>query len=192
MAFLQTELAYQRDGFGWLADRIRRRLAERTDWEELIHPSEYEEMNVRVVEYHRQTAPGPGISEYEHYDMDSVVTIDVCLSEESDWTGGQFGTLEPTGVVETHRFGKGDAVAFLSHKFHCVSKVQTGVRRVLVIELWRGPDRSCPHRCCSFGQKCPSEKDHSVALQPRIAPALPFRLAAVGQDGTGAARQTYA
>ena len=135
-------------------------------------------------------APGPGISEDEHYDMDSVVTIDICLSPQEQWTGGKFGTLEASGELATHSFGKGDAVAFLSHKFHSVSKVKTGERRVLVVELWRGPDRTCPHRCCYFGQKCPAEKDHSVALTPTFKPSLPFRLQAVDQSGEGLVWET--
>ena len=30
---------------------------------------------------------------------------------------------------------------FLSHKYHCVSPVESGVRNVLVAELWEGDER---------------------------------------------------
>jgi hypothetical protein len=49
-------------------------------------------------------------------------------------------------------------VAFFSHKFHCVDQVTKGTRRVLVVEFWRGPERSCPHRCEWLGWTCPHEE----------------------------------
>jgi hypothetical protein len=32
-------------------------------------------------------------------------------------------------------------------QYHCVQPVISGRRRVLILELWAGPERRCPHRC---------------------------------------------
>lgn len=110
--------------------------------------------------------------------MDSVVTIDVLLSRPNEeFAGGKFQTLEVGGEMAEHAFHQGDAVAFLSHKFHCVGQVETGIRRVLVMELWRGPARSCPHRCEFLGKSCPMEPGYTA--QPSAEPLLPFRLGGV-------------
>jgi hypothetical protein len=55
--------------------------------------------------------------------------------------------LGPGEVLIAQRFELGDALAFLSHKRHCVQPVTSGVRRVMVIELWCGEERTCAHRC---------------------------------------------
>ena len=39
------------------------------------------DLQARVVEYHRQIAPGPGLSDERHYDMDSCITVDIVLSQ---------------------------------------------------------------------------------------------------------------
>ncbi len=122
--------------------------------------------NVRVVEFHRQLAPSPGLSDVKHYDMDSLVTFDVLLNDEFE--GGEFQTLEADGQLLNHCLEEtlecgghaypvagagnrtvkaGDALVFVSHKYHCVSPVTAGERQVLVIEFWRYPFRGCGHRC---------------------------------------------
>lgn len=125
--------------------------------------------SVRVVEYHRQVAPSPGLSDIRHYDMDSLVTFDVLLND--DFEGGEFQTLECDGSLTNHTrefpaaeaengtateplqgrgnktIKSGDALLFVSHKYHCVSPVIGGERHVLVIEFWRYPFRGCGHRC---------------------------------------------
>ena len=62
-------------------------------------------------------------------------------------TGGTFSTLEADGYLHKRRFERGDAIIFLSHKFHCVAPVTSGRRNVLVCELWEGVARPCPRRC---------------------------------------------
>ena len=42
---------------------------------------------------------------------------------------------------------------FLSHKYHNVLPIRSGKRHVLVMELWNGPEKTCPHRCETVG-KC--------------------------------------
>ena len=37
---------------------------------------------------------------------------------------------------------------FLSHKYHCVSPVESGTRNVLVAELWEGDEREAADGRC--------------------------------------------
>jgi len=105
--------------------------------------------NVRVAEYHMQKAPSRALPDRYHHDSDSLVTIDVMLSDSAgDFKGGEFQTLESNGIMKCdYDFTCGDALVFVSHKYHCVQKVSAGERRVLVLEFWRGPECRCPHRC---------------------------------------------
>ena len=45
------------------------------------------------------------------------------------------------------QFEKGDMLLFLSHKYHTVAEVTSGLRQVLILELWQGEERECAHRC---------------------------------------------
>lgn len=101
--------------------------------------------NLRVAEFHRHTSPSEGLPDPHHYDMGSLVTIDVLLGDGS-FEGGCFQTLEPDGSLTEHSMAPGDALLFVSHKYHCVSPVTTGIREVLVLEFWRGPEQRCGHR----------------------------------------------
>eukprot|EP00913_Durusdinium_trenchii_P009592 g9012.t1 len=84
------------------------------------------------------------------------MTVDVLL--QSPDAGGHFQTLERGQRLRKHRFDPGDALIFLGHKYHCVTPVEAGCRRVLVVELWHGQERTCGHRCdrrwkrCDFGR----------------------------------------
>eukprot|EP00435_Cladocopium_sp_Y103_P010807 s1476_g2.t2 len=98
---------------------------------------------VRVAEFH-EMHPGGGLRDPNHYDVGSLITVDVMLEEAE--AGGRFQTLEPSGRLLSHRFKAGDALVFQGHKYHCVSPVKKGRRRVLVVELWRGRERCCGHR----------------------------------------------
>ena len=46
-------------------------------------------------------------------------------------------------VVTEQSFEQGDCLVFLSHKHHSVGAVTGGTRKVLVIEMWDGPE--CRH-----------------------------------------------
>eukprot|EP01052_Picozoa_sp_SAG31_P031852 SAG31_NODE_3424_length_4291_cov_1.659113_7_plen_106_part_00 len=87
-----------------------------------------------------------------HYDMGSCVTIDIMLTQPKD--GGSFQTLETNGQLLSHKFERGDAVIFPSHKYHCVQPVVNGTRQVLILELWVGEERSCNHRCEQHFGRC--------------------------------------
>ena len=115
----------------------------------------------RTVEYHEVQAHG-ALPDPTHFDGGSLVTIDVMLAnpcasaedgdgrggrEEGDFEGGRFVTVEADGSLTAHRFERGDAIFFVSHKYHSVQPVTRGRRAVLVAELWHGPERRCAHRC---------------------------------------------
>ena len=58
-------------------------------------------LTFRCVELHRSTRNG-GLPEKEHYDRGSVVTVDVRLSPEGAFSGGEFRTVEADGTVKGH------------------------------------------------------------------------------------------
>mmetsp|Transcript_4351 Transcript_4351/g.14731 ORF Transcript_4351/g.14731 Transcript_4351/m.14731 type:complete len:344 (+) Transcript_4351:37-1068(+) len=125
-------------------------------------------INVRTVELH-EVAPGGSLPHRDHFDNGSCVTIDVMLSEPGvDFTGGR---LEMPAAVESQdsapKFEQGDAIVFPSHKHHCVQPVARGLRRVLVLELWCGAERSCPHRCEQHWGTCSCELG-PLGLQHRL------------------------
>ena len=54
-------------------------------------------------------------------------------------TAGEFTTLEADGEEITANLkNMGDAVVFVSEKYHSVQVVESGVRRSMVTELWGG------------------------------------------------------
>lgn len=104
------------------------------------------QLSFRCAEYH-QVLPAGGLPIKEHYDAGSLITLDLMLSETGDFAGGVFATLEADGELKEHAFERGDLIVFVSHKYHCVSPVSRGLRRVLVAEIWEGVERRCPGRC---------------------------------------------
>eukprot|EP00747_Dinoflagellata_sp_TGD_P078334 gnl/TRDRNA2_/TRDRNA2_160014_c0_seq2.p1 gnl/TRDRNA2_/TRDRNA2_160014_c0~~gnl/TRDRNA2_/TRDRNA2_160014_c0_seq2.p1 ORF type:complete len:440 (+),score=83.89 gnl/TRDRNA2_/TRDRNA2_160014_c0_seq2:64-1320(+) len=113
-----------------------------------IGPERMAFLQPRCVEYHR-VLPGGSLPDPTHIDGGSVITIDVMLSDPSggDFTGGEFCTLESDGRYAQHTFGQGDAVVFVSHKYHCIRPLLSGLREVLIMEFWEGDERHCDHRC---------------------------------------------
>ena len=103
-------------------------------------------LGMRCAEYHTVHTSG-GLPKQTHYDAGSLITMDLMLSHTSDFEGGVFSTLEQDDSLTHHTFERGDLLAFLSHKYHCVSPVTNGTRQVLVCELWEGLERRCPGRC---------------------------------------------
>jgi hypothetical protein len=82
-----------------------------------------------------------------HCDYGSLVTIDLMLSDTSEFDGGMFETLEPDGTLLAHPFERGDALVLLSHKWHSVTPLRRGRRNILVSEIWEGLPRRCAQRC---------------------------------------------
>ena len=103
-------------------------------------------LHLRSAEYH-VVLPTGNLAQPKHLDYGSLLTIDFMLSDTSEFEGGTFSTLEADGTLKEHIFERGDAIIFLSHKFHCVAPVTSGRRNVLVAELWEGLPRQCPRRC---------------------------------------------
>ena len=68
--------------------------------------------------------------------------------------GGQLYTPEADGSECVPEFRLGDMCLFVSHKYHNVKPVTSGRRRVLVVELWEGVEKTCAHRCVTAGD-CP-------------------------------------
>ena len=67
----------------------------------------------------------------EHYDQGSVITVDIMLSDAmAELKGGRFQTSEADGTTQTYDFEQGDALVFVSHKFHGVAPLLSGCRQV--------------------------------------------------------------
>lgn len=112
-----------------------------------------DDIRIRVIELHRVEVAG-ALSSKKHLDQGSLVTVDLMCSDSSEFTGGEFLTLEASGELVAHPFHRGDVVFFPSHKYHCVQPVTSGTRKVMVMELWRGEQRTCAHRCLSHLEPC--------------------------------------
>lgn len=125
----------------WLHDRLFE-AARAVDAESWNHVLRDRSLQLRCAEFHTVTPPG-NLAYEEHYDQGSLVTVDIMLSDESDFGGGTFSTLEIDDVLVEHTFQKGDLMLFLSHKYHCVSPVTSGRRNVFVAEIWEGAPGTC-------------------------------------------------
>ncbi|KAJ1449833.1 hypothetical protein M885DRAFT_583265 [Pelagophyceae sp. CCMP2097] len=117
---------------------------------ELLKDVDLSKLRPRTIELHRVSKSG-SLPFPHHHDTGSALTIDIMLSPPDDFVGGQLSTLESDGreekLVSRPFESQGDAFVFLSHKYHCVQAVTAGERRVLVMELWDGVERTCGHRC---------------------------------------------
>ena len=129
-----------------------------------------------------------------------TITIDIMLDRPGvDFQGGHFQTLQMNNELHRHSFEQGDALVFVSHKYHCVAPVTAGLRRVLVTELWGRQGRRCAHRCECLKYRCPEEilgdggRDGAECVAEKQKVPLPFRLASAGdwqgggKDGSGRA-----
>ncbi len=147
-------------------------------------------VNIRVVEYHHMDEYGE-LADPKHYDLNSLLTMDIMLSEEGSFEGGHLQTEEVDGTLKKHEFLQGDALIFVSHKYHCVDRVRSGRRNVMVLEFWYGPERQCAHRCERFGSeicmKDPGQDFYTQQFHPDLKQSddissstlLPFRLGSV-------------
>ena len=150
VTFLNTEGAFE-SMLPEIYERIRRAAiaADRDHWN---LTSGIEHVNYRVVEYHtmRSTLDGKptkgGLRTQRHVDQGSLITIDILLSDLAEIDGGVLQTLEADGTLLSHEWEQGDALIFLSHKYHCVSELRAGTRHVLVSELWQGTENTAPSR----------------------------------------------
>eukprot|EP00928_Gymnodinium_smaydae_P022791 TRINITY_DN19023_c0_g1_i1.p1 TRINITY_DN19023_c0_g1~~TRINITY_DN19023_c0_g1_i1.p1 ORF type:complete len:317 (-),score=18.70 TRINITY_DN19023_c0_g1_i1:165-1010(-) len=158
-AYLHTgDLFYQR--FPSLYAKIRRAIfeADEKHWQ-ILKGRDPARLNFRTIECH-EYGPAGRLSAEGHYDAGSLLTLDIMLSDPTcDFKGGDLVMPEANGLLTNAKMRKGDAMLFMSHKYHNVLPVVDGQRAVFVVELWDGPKRTCPHRCESVGP-CP----HSLHL----------------------------
>lgn len=134
-----SALYLHRDGFlqGRMPVIVRKLLhAMRTPLGEQGEPAGTE-LQVRCIELH-QYSVGGGLLTPGHRDNGSALTMSVMLSRSNELEGGQFVTYEE-GMPVAHTLARGDALLFRSEKLHNVSSVLRGLRKSLVIELWRHP-----------------------------------------------------
>ena len=123
-------------------------------------------LSLRCVEHHI-VGPGGALPDPTHFDNGSLLTIDVMLADpRTDFSGGALCTMEANGALDAIALdAPGDAVVFVSHKFHCVRPVTRGTREVLVMELWEGEARVCPHRCGTHYGPCPYFQPDAAAAE---------------------------
>ncbi|KNC83571.1 hypothetical protein SARC_04176 [Sphaeroforma arctica JP610] len=120
-------------------------------------------LGAQSTEYHKMEMHG-ALPDPRHYDLDSLVTIDMMLAAPGkDYEGGHLQTEEADRSIVRPGFERGDAVVFVSHKPHHVTPVTGGVRNVLVVEIWKGRDCQCAHRCGAFGTNVCSKDSTSRA-----------------------------
>ena len=123
------------------------------------------QLNFRTIEFHEYTEGG-GLLNWrdKHFDDGSLITIDIMLTDTNEFEGGAlvFPSNHEATPYEPD-FEQGDAVFFLSHKFHNVTPLRKGRRQVLVCEIWDGPEKSCAHRCVSREKCANTESRYQLA-----------------------------
>ena len=93
---------------------------------------------IRSAEYHVYSSGG-GVTEENHRDAGSVLTMSIYLEVSDDGGGGTFATWSGDGTRTEHvDLRRGDAVIFPSEKRHGVSPLVAdgSVRKSVVLELW--------------------------------------------------------
>ena len=90
---------------------------------------------IRCAEFHSYALTG-GLTDANHRDTGSELTMSIMLSDETLIDGGLFTTFA-AGQPVAHRLARGDAILFHSEKRHNVSTVTRGMRHTLVLELWQ-------------------------------------------------------
>merc|ERR1711879_248460 len=119
-----------------LLEKILKCMVDKDPYKTLVGAKHRRDFNLRTIEYHTYIKDGH-LDDPTHCDEDSVLTLGVMLSNpETDFTGGMFKTLEVDGTFKEYSVKQGDALLWLSHKYHSVSPVLSGVRKTFVVELW--------------------------------------------------------
>ena len=117
--------------FADLLQRVRRAA-------HFVHLADVTEvLRVRCIEFHTYTEGGE-LTDETHTDAGSRLTLSVLLTDPADLDGGCFTTTDHRGRVTKHDLARGDAVLLDSEMVHNVTRVESGERRSLVLELWTG------------------------------------------------------
>lgn len=93
-------------------------------------------VNVRSFEHHSYE-PGGSVSDPEHRDAGSILTISVLLGRSDGCEGGHF-RASVNDEWCPFEVSPGDAVVFPSEKRHNVTPITAGTRESMVMELWEG------------------------------------------------------
>ena len=142
--------------------------------------------NLRTVEVH-EYVPGAQLFSSLHNDHGSLITMDVMLSGPGSFGGGEFTTMLPT--LQTHPLEAGDALIFVSHKYHGVQPVLQGRRRVLVLELWDSWRCRKKTRCASAGAGAPWADHRYMDKLGALAQRLQDTVRGDGWSGGGRTHQ---
>lgn len=129
---------------GWKLLRLRGRGAGSSHTSQIFPEAACSRPVVRCAEVHEMVRGGR-LPYWDHYDVGSLITVDVMLEEPE--AGGEFQTPETDGSTTSHEFRRGDALVFPSAKYHRVEPVRRGFRRTLVVEIWSGREVTEDHRC---------------------------------------------
>lgn len=142
--YLTTRHLFQKQ-LSWLHHKVKDLVTSVNENEGWGFATSSPHFQLRVAEWH-EMSQGGSLSSYGHYDIGSLITVDLCLEEAHK--GAHFQTVDArTNGASTLPFHSGDAIVFISHKRHRVTHLKLGHREVLVLEYWRGIARSCGHRC---------------------------------------------
>ena len=121
----------------------------------------------RCVEYHT-VEPGGSLPYPTHYDAGSLVTVDVMLSDTSEFEGGQFATLEADGSMKRYDFERGDALFFVSHKYHWYAHRSTAHARWSPLEAnsWAARARlvNSSGHVCATKRSSLTERTHRISF----------------------------
>ena len=84
---------------------------------------------------------GGSVSDPEHRDAGSLLTLTVLLSPPEDYSSAELlfsAGGEAGGGLEPLRLRRGDGALFPSEKRHNVTPLTAGCRRSFVLEFWAG------------------------------------------------------
>jgi hypothetical protein len=147
-----------------------------SNWSAVGGPLEFVEggvsnLSIRVMESWEYEVGG-GLKDPYHYDVDSILTVVILLSEAGDCEGGEFRSFEHNDEHKVYSMEQGDGICFVSHKYvskpkpnplslpstsnpspsippfsldaqHNITELTKGHRRSLVTELWQGGVGHC-------------------------------------------------
>lgn len=109
---------------------------------------------VRSAEWHSWrsdfiSAHCPTVALRNYADSSSLVAVELLLSDPEIFEGGNLINAVG-GLAELHC---GDVVVWQFDATHRRQPLSWGRRESIIVELWRGPEPICPHRCLSV--RCP-------------------------------------
>ncbi len=82
---------------------------------------------------------GSGLLDPTHNDMNSVLTIVIMLSSPHEFDDGEF---QRDGTILVHSLQRGDAICFVSHKYHSMDgavagRQGAGIKKYALLYGWQ-------------------------------------------------------